>query len=131
MPGRLLIVEDEEAILRLLREYFLARGFTVDCTAELGEAQRLLQVNTYSVVLSDVNLGNGCQGREGLQVVRAARRLPVSPGVILLTALQLSAHDLPGSAQPDLLLHKPLRLSAIAAHVERLAAASLPLSSCA
>ena len=131
MPGRLLIVEDEDPIRNLMREYFLARGYAVDCAAGLEEAQGLLRSHTYTVLLSDVSLGSGYQGREGLQLLEAARALPVRPGVILLTALELSARDFPSSCAPDLLLHKPLRLSAVAAHVERLTSSSLPTASCA
>lgn len=124
MPGRLLIVEDEEPIRRLLRDYFVARGFAVDCAGELGEARRLLQANTYTVVVSDVCLSGGPRGREGLLLVEELRRQSGRPGIVLLTALELSLDELPAAAQPDLLLRKPLRLATVADHVEQLAAAA-------
>ena len=131
MTGRLLIVEDEVPIQQLLRIYFRARGYEVDAAGELDEARRLLQTHTYQVVLSDVSLSGGPSGREGLQLLKEARQLSAPPGVIVLTALELSAQELAASAQPDVLLRKPLRLATVASHVERLIAASVPSASCA
>ena len=131
MPDRVLIVEDEEAIRKLLRDYLLARGFAVDCVGELDEARRLLRANAYAVVVSDVCLSGGPRVREGLVLVEELRRQPERPGVILLTALELFREELPAAAQPDLVLRKPLRLATVADHVERLAAAASSSIPCA
>ena len=54
---RLLIVDDEDAILFAMTEYFSARLFAVDCARDREEAEALLAVRAYAVIITDLRLG--------------------------------------------------------------------------
>ena len=42
MSERILLVDDEQAILFAMRDYFTAYGYEVDCSREVEEAEALL-----------------------------------------------------------------------------------------
>ncbi|HSF41633.1 MAG TPA: response regulator, partial [Thermoanaerobaculia bacterium] len=73
MIKRLLVVEDETAILHALELYFRNRGFEVDTATEREEAEGLLSRQPYGVVIADLRLGDS-EGTEGLEVISAVRR---------------------------------------------------------
>jgi len=53
MPNtQLLVVDDEEPIRYALREYFVARGYAVDCAQEIEEAEALINTRTYDIVIA-------------------------------------------------------------------------------
>jgi ActR/RegA family two-component response regulator len=56
-PRHLLVVDDEESICFSLREYFSQHGFKVDTARELEEAERLIKVSDYKVIIQDLRLG--------------------------------------------------------------------------
>lgn len=87
MPGgaRMLVIDDEEAILFAAREYFGALGFRVDCATELEEAQALLSHVAYAVVIADLRL-TGIYGSEGLALVRHVREQCPQTRILILTA---------------------------------------------
>jgi DNA-binding response OmpR family regulator len=117
--ARLLVVDDEEPIRLALREYFTARGYAVDSAQEIEEAEALLNVNTYDIVIADLRL-TGIHGAEGLELVSYVRERSAA-NVILLTAYGTSeiervAYERGATA----FLHKPMPLGAIAELVARL-----------
>src|SRR5262245_45433983 len=81
---RMLIVDDEEAILFAFRGYFATRACTVDCAQELEEAEALINARTYDVVIADLRL-TGIHGTEGLELVSFVRERSTAK-IILLTA---------------------------------------------
>jgi two-component system, response regulator, stage 0 sporulation protein F len=85
MPLPILIVDDEEAILFAMREYFTTLGYRVDCAQELEEAKRLLAQVQYALAILDLRL-IGSHGTEGLELVEYARQRYPSTRVIILTA---------------------------------------------
>jgi DNA-binding NtrC family response regulator len=84
-PRRILIVDDEDAILFAMRDYFTLRGYEVDSARDLDEAAARLDTHRYTVVVADLCLSE-MPSAEGLEV--AARVRSSSPGtaVILFTA---------------------------------------------
>ncbi|MDW8147253.1 MAG: response regulator transcription factor [Roseiflexaceae bacterium] len=82
--GRVLLVEDDHAALMSLRRILESAGYHVTAIAD-GETacQHLKEIgsDTYDVVLTDLRMNNV----NGLDVLRAARRLPDPPEVVLLT----------------------------------------------
>jgi DNA-binding NtrC family response regulator len=82
---RLLIVEDEALITFSMRRYFSAHGFEVDCAAELGEAETLVESRHYDVVIADLRL-SGADGTEGMDLIAFVRDKSPSARTILLTS---------------------------------------------
>jgi ActR/RegA family two-component response regulator len=122
---RLLIVEDEAAILYALTLYFGSRGFEVENASAREEAEGfLLTREAYDVVIADLRLGDS-EGTEGLEVVSAVRRRRPETKIILLTAYGSSEIELEAKRRGvDVLLHKPQPLSAIASVIDSLLAGS-------
>jgi CheY-like chemotaxis protein len=85
MNNRILIVDDEEAILFSLRTYFGRLGFEVECARDLVTAANLLLQREHGLLIADVRL-TGADGREGLELVSFARNLSRAPRIIVLTA---------------------------------------------
>jgi CheY-like chemotaxis protein len=114
MKKRILVVDDEGAILFALSEYFRTLGFDVDCAREMEEAEALLSHVKYDLVFLDLRL-TGSGGTEGLEIIRFVReRNPWTP-VALLTAYGSS--DVEEEARrrgADLVLQKPKPLPEVA-----------------
>lgn len=53
---RILVVDDEEGIVVLLRNFLQDAGFTVDGAHDGREALRLMREHLYSIVLCDIRL---------------------------------------------------------------------------
>jgi DNA-binding response OmpR family regulator len=119
MNPRLLIVEDEAAILGALEQFFSCQGFSVDAVSEPAEAEALLESRRYDAVLADLRLGG--TGTEGLDVVSFARERSPGAKILVLTAygsLETEAEARRRGAHA--FLHKPLPLATIAAEVRSL-----------
>lgn len=79
--SRILVVDDEERIRRLLKMYLEKEGYTID-EAEDGEsALRLASSTDYALILLDVML----PGIDGIEVCSRLRQVKATP-VIMLTA---------------------------------------------
>lgn len=81
---RILVVEDEEAILFALTRYLATRGYEADGASDLEAARRMLSYQRYGVVIADLRLG--IEGTEGLEVLACARLHNPAVRMILLTA---------------------------------------------
>lgn len=67
---KLLIVEDEPDMCRALKKGFMKKGFLVDTAEDGEEGSYLALVNTYDVIVLDLNL----QGKDGLEILRGNTR---------------------------------------------------------
>jgi DNA-binding response OmpR family regulator len=117
---RILLVEDEAAVLTALRKFFTRAGYDVDGARELEEAEALIVTSHYDLVIADLRL-SWSYSVEGLQILRFVRQHSRGTRVIILTAfgepeIQRSAQLLGAEA----FLQKPAPLPEIAATVERL-----------
>ncbi len=84
-PPRLLIVDDEKAVLFGARQYFMQAGYEVDCASDSSDARALVTAVCYSVIVTDLCL-TGKADTEGLDVIRYTRERCPDTQVILLTA---------------------------------------------
>lgn len=80
--AHILVVDDDEDILRLLTMRLHARGFRVTSVASAEQALAHLAVDSPRVVISDIRL----PGRDGLSLFEEVRRTRPTLPVILLTA---------------------------------------------
>jgi DNA-binding NtrC family response regulator len=104
---RILIVDDEDAILFAMREYFSMRGFDVDSTRQRDEALAFMEGRSYAAVIADLCL-TGSQSTEGLELAERVRERWPSTSVILLTAY--GSPDIEAEARTrgvHAFLHKP------------------------
>ena len=118
-PRRLLILDDEEAILLPLSEFFRERGYSVVATREPEEAEALLDYDPFDLVLLDLALTRF--GREGLEVLSAIRsRNPSLPVIILSGNVCPEIEELAHRLRADAVLMKPQPLEQLAAVVAHL-----------
>jgi two-component system OmpR family response regulator len=80
---RILLVEDEQEMSRLIARSVGATGFMVDCVASIAEAEAALVVGSHALVLLDRRLPDG----DGLSLLRSVRARRPGVPVIVLTAL--------------------------------------------
>jgi two-component system OmpR family response regulator len=81
-PARILVVDDDADLRRLIGEFLASHGFQVDEAASAAEMQRRIDAQAPDLVILDVMM----PGEDGLS---AARRLAAArgPAVIMLSAL--------------------------------------------
>lgn len=82
---RLLIVDDEEAILFAHARMLTTTGTSVDTADNLDSALQLLDENTYDAVIVDLRL-SGAERMEGFDVIKAAKARRPDTRVVVTTA---------------------------------------------
>jgi DNA-binding response OmpR family regulator len=116
MKRRILLVDDDLAVLLTLKAVLELHGFEVETAASTTEAFSRLQTGVYHMVISDLRMETE---EAGLEVIRAARRQSYEPATALLTAYPPNgehwAHE-----HSESLLVKPLGTSDLVRQVEAL-----------
>ncbi len=84
---RILIVDDEPAILGLLKSVFELSSFEPHSARSAAEAKSLLSQQRFDFVLTDMRMESATAG---FDVVRAARQLDPRPVIAILTAFPIS-----------------------------------------
>jgi PAS domain S-box-containing protein len=115
-----LVVDDEESIRDLVRDGLDSRKVRVDVAASGEEAQRLLERNSYSAVLCDLNLRNGSgniiSGRDLYGRVMGAASTAAKPFFLFMTGEFV---EVPGKDELAVMgarmLQKPFRISELLA----------------
>jgi two-component system KDP operon response regulator KdpE len=74
--GRILVVDDEPQIRRMMRTILSAQGFEVTDARSGGEALERLRASKYDAVLLDVNMA-GITGLETCRTIRAGSDVPI------------------------------------------------------
>lgn len=86
MTPRILVLDDDPAVLSLLRTYFGGLGWYVEVCGEPGAALRLAGSDVpFDAVISDLHFTPARNG-EGLEIVEQARRQRPNAAVLLFTA---------------------------------------------
>jgi DNA-binding response OmpR family regulator len=83
MKRRLLLVDDELAILLTLKAILELNGFEVETAESAKEAEQKLQSGEYHMVITDMKMEHD---RAGYDVIQAAKRTQYDPAVAILTA---------------------------------------------
>lgn len=121
MKRRILLVDDDLAVLLTLKAVLELNEFEVDTAASTAEALARLESGVYHMVISDLRMETE---EAGLEVLRAARQQSYSPATALLTAYPpLDKHangENSRGGRPDSLLVKPLGTSDLVRQVEAL-----------
>jgi two-component system, OmpR family, alkaline phosphatase synthesis response regulator PhoP len=121
MSYRILAVDDEESITRIIQVNLERAGYTVEVATSSQDALKLLLQSQYDLLISDIMMPE-MDGLELLEHVRQSPELAELP-VILLTA-QSSDQDITrGYARgTDLYLTKPFDPSELKTWVSRMLA---------
>src|SRR5215831_15128482 len=83
MKRRILLVDDELAILLTLKAILEIHNFDVETAVSAKEAIGKLKANTYHMVITDMKMEHD---KAGFDVIRAARKTDYNPAVAVLTA---------------------------------------------
>jgi DNA-binding NtrC family response regulator len=83
MKRRILVVDDELAILLTLRAILEMNGFEVETAGSAKEAEKKLSENNFHMVITDMRMESETSGYE---VIRAARKQAYNPATAILTA---------------------------------------------
>jgi len=116
MKRRILLVDDELAILLTLRAILEMNGFDVDTAASSKEAQNKLKDNAYEMVITDMRMETETAGYD---VIRAARQQPYDPATALLTAYPSLGNEWKSKGVQSLLV-KPVNTSELLRQLEAL-----------
>jgi DNA-binding response OmpR family regulator len=114
MKRRILLVDDELAILLTLKAVLEISGFEVETAASAREAKLKIRSSQYHMVITDMRMESDYAGND---VVAAARKAPYQPAVAMLTAFPITEVD---GANPDKMLVKPMNTNELLRQLEAL-----------
>jgi DNA-binding NtrC family response regulator len=116
MKRRILLVDDELAILLTLKAILEMNGFEVETAASAREAKQKLNKNEYHMVITDMRMETDTAGYD---VVKAAKAQPYEPAVALLTAYPLLGSDWQDKGANSMLV-KPMNTNDLLRQIEAL-----------
>jgi DNA-binding response OmpR family regulator len=111
---RVLLVDDEVAILLTMKAVLEMNGFEVETAASAREARMKIKHDEYQMVMTDMRMESDAAGRE---VIQAARTAPYHPAVALLTAFPEDNWSEMGA---DQMLVKPMQTAVLVKQIEQL-----------
>jgi DNA-binding response OmpR family regulator len=118
MKRRILLVDDEVAVLLTLKAVLEISGFDVDTAASAREGKSKLRTHEYHMVITDMRMESEASGAE---VIQAARLASYHPAVALLTAYPLAEEDWQ-SMGADKMLVKPTHTRILLEQIEKMLA---------
>lgn len=129
MSDRILVIDDEPAILAAMGTYFRRHGYAVDGAQDRSEAERLLEAHSYSCLIADVRL-SAVRPHEGLEIVAAVRERHPATRIVVLTAYGSAAvEEEARRCGADAFLHKPKLLQEVARVVAKVTGrAEMPMA---
>jgi DNA-binding response OmpR family regulator len=114
---RALVLEDDERLRSIVVRTLTRGGVASDEASSIAEAEELLTLHTYDVLVLDRRLPDG----DGLDVCRRARASGFRNSVLMLTAMDDAEHEVEGLAEgADDYLGKPFDLEILTARVRAL-----------
>jgi DNA-binding response OmpR family regulator len=116
MRRRILLVDDEVAVLLTLKAVLEISGFDVDTAASAREGVSKLHTREYQMLITDMRMEHDVAG---VEVIRAARAAAYRPAVALLTAFPVAEEDWQEMGA-DRLLVKPMHTRILLQQIEDL-----------
>lgn len=122
--ARILLVEDNREILRLLQLLLQAEGFTVEAVEDAGTACDLLKEQASDLLITDLMMPRV----GGLDLIRWLRRTPALADlpIIALSAYERTYHKAALMAGADAVLEKPDGFGELTETIRRLLADRKP-----
>lgn len=116
MKRRILLVDDEVAILLTLKAVLEINGFEVDTAASAQEAKSKLRAKKYHMVITDMRMESETAG---IEVARTAKKCANPPAVAMLTAFPLPGFEWHEYGM-DQMLVKPMNTQELLRQIEAL-----------
>lgn len=116
MKRRILLVDDEPAILLTLKALLDIHGFEVETASSARDAKAKLRNSMFHMVITDMRMESD---EAGLEVARAAKNAEYQPAVALLTAFP-GSDDSWRDEGADEVLVKPMNSNALIRQLEAL-----------
>jgi DNA-binding NtrC family response regulator len=117
MKRRILLVDDELAILLTLRAILEMNGFEVETAASAHEAEvKLTNGTEFHMVITDMRMETETAGYD---VIRVAKQQPYSPAVAILTAYPSLGSDWKSRGAESMLV-KPMNANDLLRQIEAL-----------
>jgi len=114
MKRRILLVDDELAVLLTLKAVLEMNGFEVETAASAREAEKKLSGAAFSLVITDMRME---RENSGFDVIRAARAQAYNPATAILTAYPNLAGDW-NSEKAESVLVKPMNTGDLLRQIE-------------
>ena len=114
MKRRILLVDDEVAVLLTLKAVLEISGFDVDTATSAREGKSRIKHREYEMVITDMRMEDEHAGTE---VIAAAKEAPYAPAIALLTAFPVNDESLMGA---DKMLVKPMHTRVLLQQLEAL-----------
>lgn len=114
MKRRILLVDDELAILLTMKAILEIHGFDVETAPSAKEAISKLKAGSYHMVITDMKMEHD---KAGYQVIRAARKTDYNPAVGVLTAYPLLGSDWKTEGAQSMLV-KPMNTDDLLRQIE-------------
>ena len=118
MKRRILLVDDEVAVLLTLKAVLEISGFDVDTAASGREGMSKLRTHQYHMVITDMRMESDAAG---IEVIAAARRASYRPAVALLTAFPVAEEDWLALGAHKMLV-KPMHTRILLQQIEKMLA---------
>jgi DNA-binding response OmpR family regulator len=116
MKRRILLVDDELAILLTLRAILEMNGFEVETAASAREAEGKLVTSEFHMVITDMRMETETAGYD---VIRFARQQKYNPAVAILTAYPSLGSDWKSRGAESMLV-KPMNANDLLRQIEAL-----------
>jgi DNA-binding NtrC family response regulator len=116
MKRRILLVDDELAILLTLKAILELNGFEVETASSSREAMEKLEAAVFQMVITDMRMESETSGYD---VIRAAKRQPYNPATSILTAYPSLGSDWKSKGAQSLLV-KPVNTQDLLRQIEAL-----------
>jgi DNA-binding response OmpR family regulator len=116
MKRRILLVDDELAILLTLKAILEMNGFEVDTAASAREGKQKLERNPYHMVITDMKMETDAAGYD---VIRTAKQQEYDPATAILTAYPALGNEWRNEGVHSLLV-KPVGTDALLRQIEAL-----------
>lgn len=116
MKRRILLADDELAILLTLKAILEIHGFEVETAASAGEAIAKLRAASYHMVITDMKMEHE---KSGYDVIRAAKETGYDPAVAILTAFPMLGSEWKKEGAQSMLV-KPMNTDDLLRQIEAL-----------
>ncbi|QNI31922.1 response regulator [Alloacidobacterium dinghuense] len=116
MKRRILLVDDELAVLLTLKAVLEINGFEVETAASAREAKSKIKNAQYHMVITDMRMESESAG---LEVVQTAKKAAYQPAVAMLTAFPIPGEDWQAEGADEMLV-KPMNTQDLLVQIEAL-----------
>lgn len=116
MKRRVLLVDDEVAVLLTLKAVLEINGFDVETAASGREGRLKVRSHEYDMIITDLRMESD---QAGAEVISAARSAPYQPAIALITAFPLADEDWQEMGA-DHMLVKPMHTRRLLEQIDQL-----------